>query len=102
MEVREVSTRVKLSNINIYIANGMCPVHNEHNPFFLEEGLKSIYGEDDAGHGTDVINHYHLDLLWVAIHELLHSQLDALRSLKIFGRQCHLHISTLTSTMVTP
>lgn len=78
MEIGEIRIRVQFGNIYIHITDGMCTIYYEHDAFLLEESLKGIDGENDAWHGANVINHYHLDFLGIAVHKFLHPQLDAL------------------------
>lgn len=102
VEVREVSCRLYLCEVDVDLSVSVGAVNEERDALFLEELGEGVDGEDDGGDRGDVVKDGQLDLLWVAVHEVLHAQLDAFRRLQIFSTELQLPHPKCTSRIVMP
>lgn len=78
MKIAKIGIRSNISDAEIDIAWGMSAINNEYNPFLLEELSQRLHWQGSPSGRTDVVQHNHLYLLGVAVHEILDLELEGL------------------------
>lgn len=72
MEVGEVSRAVEFLHIELKLVYSVCSIDKKWNALLFKKILKGLNGTDHSRSGDDVIEHCESNLLWVAVHEILH------------------------------
>lgn len=78
MEIAEISIRSNICDTEVNIPRGMCPINHKDSPFLFKELSQCLNWEGCACGRTDMIEHRHLYLLWVAVYEIFHFELEGL------------------------